>query len=104
MTEPPYDETNKMNVRPAKTQISLGIHPVRTVFSIRMNKTLGSFAIHWARSKDFDQAGRTYHFTVMSLGGSLLYKYFGLVAIEPIHSRKIIRQSNGLVQVLVYVW
>ena len=26
--EPPHDKTNKMNVRPAKTQISLGIRPV----------------------------------------------------------------------------
>ena len=26
--EPPREKTNKMTVRPAKTQISLGIHPV----------------------------------------------------------------------------
>ena len=26
--EPPHDKTNKMDVRPAKTQISLGIRPV----------------------------------------------------------------------------
>ena len=26
--EPPHDKTNKMTVRPAKTQISLGIRPV----------------------------------------------------------------------------
>ena len=26
--EPPHDKTNKMSVRPAKTQICLGIHPV----------------------------------------------------------------------------
>ena len=26
--EPPRDKTNKVAVRPAKTQISLGIHPV----------------------------------------------------------------------------
>ena len=26
--EPPRDKTNKMSVRPAKTQISLGIRPV----------------------------------------------------------------------------
>ena len=28
MYEPPHDKTNKMTVRPAKTQISLGIRPV----------------------------------------------------------------------------
>ena len=28
LTEPQHDKTNKMSVRPAKTQISLGIRPV----------------------------------------------------------------------------
>ena len=28
INEPRHDKTNKMSVRPAKTQISLGIHPV----------------------------------------------------------------------------
>ena len=32
--EPPHDKTNKMTVRLAKTQISLGIRPVR-VFAMR---------------------------------------------------------------------
>ena len=33
--EPPCDKTNKMTVHPAKTQISLGIHPVWSVFAVR---------------------------------------------------------------------
>ena len=33
--EPPHDKTNKMAVRPAKTQISLGIRPVWSVFAVR---------------------------------------------------------------------
>ena len=32
--EPPRDKTNKITVRPAKTQISLGIHPVWSVFAV----------------------------------------------------------------------
>ena len=32
--EPWHDKTNKMSVRPAKTQISLGIHPVWSVFAV----------------------------------------------------------------------
>ena len=32
--EPPHDKTNKMTVRPVKTQISLGIHPVWSVFTV----------------------------------------------------------------------
>ena len=36
--EPPHDKTNNVAVRPAKTQISLGIRPVWSVFAVRMNK------------------------------------------------------------------
>ena len=36
--EPRRDKTNKMSVRPAKTPISLGIHPVWSVFAVRMKK------------------------------------------------------------------
>ena len=36
--EPPYDKTNKMNVRPSKTQISLDIRPIGSVFVVRMKK------------------------------------------------------------------
>ena len=35
---PPHDKTNKMTVRPAKTQISLDIRPVWSVFAVRMKK------------------------------------------------------------------
>ena len=34
--EPPHDKTNKVTVRPAKTQISLGIRPVWSVFALRL--------------------------------------------------------------------
>ena len=36
--EPPHDKTNRMTVRPAKTQISLGICPVWSVFTVCMKK------------------------------------------------------------------
>ena len=36
--DPPHDKTNKMTERPEKTQISLGIHPVWSVFAVRMKK------------------------------------------------------------------
>ena len=36
--EPPHDKTNKMSMRPSKTQISLGIRPVWSVFAVRMQK------------------------------------------------------------------
>ena len=33
--EPPCDKTNKMTVRPVKTQISLGMCPVWSAFAVR---------------------------------------------------------------------
>ena len=36
-TEPPRDKTNKVNVGPAKTQISLGIRPVWSEFHCVLN-------------------------------------------------------------------
>ena len=44
--EPPHDKTNKVAVRPAKTKIILGIHPV-----------LSESSLH-ADSEDSDQTGR----------------------------------------------
>ena len=39
--EPRHDKTNRMSVRPAKTQISLVIHPVWSVFAFRLKKAWG---------------------------------------------------------------
>ena len=36
--EPAHDKTNKWHMHPAKTQISLGIRPVWSVFAVRMQK------------------------------------------------------------------
>ena len=44
-------------LRPAKTQISLGIRPVWAVFTDRMKKAW-SLATHIAQSEDSDQTGR----------------------------------------------
>ena len=84
--EPPHDKTNKMAVRPAKTQISLGIHPVWSkVFAVRMKKKkkIGYLATLWAHSEDSDEsgrmprliwvfAGRTVILYVLSWGGSFV--------------------------------
>ena len=56
--EPRHDKTNKMSVRPAKTQISLGIRPAWSKPSLSARRKLGSLANHWAHSKDSDQTGR----------------------------------------------
>ena len=48
MTKP-----TKWHVRPAKTQISLGIHPVWSESSLSTWRKLGSLATHWAHSEDW---------------------------------------------------
>ena len=58
LNEPPHDKTNKMTVRPAKTQISLGIRQVWSESSLSAWRKLGSLATYWAHSKASDQTGR----------------------------------------------
>ena len=52
------------HVRPAKTQISLGIPPVWSEYSLSVWRKLGFLAIHWAHCEDSDQTGPTYNFVV----------------------------------------
>ena len=77
----------KWHVRPAKTQISLGIRLVWSESSLSTWKKLGSLATHWAHSEDSDQtgrmprliwvfAGRTVTLLVLSWGDSNLAEYF----------------------------
>ena len=44
--EPRHDKTNKMRVRPVKTQISLGIRQVWSESSLSAWRNLGSLATH----------------------------------------------------------
>ena len=53
MTKP-----TKWHVRPAKTQLSLGILPDWSESSLSAWRKLGSLATHWAHSGDSDQTGR----------------------------------------------
>ena len=56
--EPPHDKTNNVAVRPVKTRISLGICPVWSESLLSAWRKLGSWATHWAHSKDTEQTGR----------------------------------------------
>ena len=51
-------ETNKVSVRPAKTQVSLGICPVWSESSLSTWRNLGPLATQWADSEVSDQTGR----------------------------------------------
>ena len=81
MTKP-----TKWHVRPAKTQISLGIRPVWSESSLSAWRKLGSLATHWAHSEDSDQTGRmprliwvfaghTCHYWFCHEVAQLLYKH-----------------------------
>ena len=50
--EPRHDKTNKVTVRPVKTQISLGIRSVWSVFAVRMKKAwvLSFPCLGWSES------------------------------------------------------
>ena len=51
-------KSSKWHMCPAKTQISLGIRPVRSESSLSAWRKLGSSATHWAHREDPDQTGR----------------------------------------------
>ena len=97
--ELPCDKTSKMAVRPAKTQISLGIRPVWSESSLSAWRNLGSLATHWAHSKDSDQTGGmprliwvftgpTVTLLVLSWGGSIITLYWNtyLMSYTYMHS------------------
>ena len=73
--EPRHDKTNKVAVRPVKTQISLGIRPVWPESSLSAWRKLESLPTHWAHSEDSDQTGRmprliwVFAWTPIRLGG-----------------------------------
>ena len=56
--EPPRNKTNKMTLRPAKTQISLGIRPVWSESSLCTQWEAKDPSFLHADSEDSDQTGR----------------------------------------------
>ena len=58
INEPPRDKTSKMTVRPAKTQISLGIRPVRSESSLCAQWVAKDPSFLHADSENSDQTGR----------------------------------------------
>ena len=57
-SEPQHDKTNKWPVRPVKTRISLGIHPVWSALSLCTQWVAKDSVLLQADSKDSDQTGR----------------------------------------------
>ena len=63
MTKP-----TKWHVRPARTQISLGIRPVWSESSLSAWRNLRSLATHWTHSEDSDQTGQMPRKILIRLG------------------------------------
>ena len=104
--QPRLDKTNKMSVRPAKTQISLGIRPVWSESSLSAWRKLGSLAIHSAHSEDSDQtgwmprliwvfAGRTLILLVLSCRGSFFPQIYFQKLIQEIWTEVPIWYGQG---------
>ena len=74
-----HDKTNKVTLRPAKTQISLGIRPVCSESLLSAWRKLESLTTHWAQAKTLILvfAGRTLILLVFSRRGSNICSYTG---------------------------
>ena len=66
--EPPRDKTNKVSVRPAKTQISLGIHPVWSESSLWVQWVVKGPSFLHADSEDSIRLGGCPGWSESSLG------------------------------------
>ena len=66
----------KSPVSPAKTQISLGIRLVWSKSSLSAWRNLGSLAIHWAHTKDYDQTGRMPRLSWVFAGRTSFFFFF----------------------------
>ena len=87
--EPPHDKTKKKKKWPlhsAKTQISLGIHPVWSKSMLCAQRVAKEPSFLHTDSEDSDQTGQmprliwifagcTCHFTVLSCGGSFVFSW-----------------------------
>ena len=80
LSEPRHDKTSRMTVRPAKTQISLGISPVWSVSSLSAWRKPGILATHWAHSKDSDQTGRMTRLIWVFAGRTLIFWFCHVTA------------------------
>ena len=84
-----------MALRPAKTQISLGICPVWSESSQSTWRKLGSLATHWAHSEDSDQTGRMPRLIWVFAGRTLILLCPGSVYNH---------QYTGLERKLMHTW
>ena len=105
--EPRHDKINKMSVRPAMTQISMGIRPVWSESSLCAQWVAKDPRFLHADSEDSDQtgpiprliwvfAGRTITFFVLSCRGSLTeYKSGPQIGVHVTYCGRSVHILNG---------
>ena len=79
--ETPHDKTNKMTVRPAKTQISLGIRPVWSESSLCTQWVAKDRRFFHADSEDSDQTGRMPRLIWVFTGRTLILLVLRLISM-----------------------
>ena len=90
INEPRHDKTSIMSVRPAKTQISLGIRPVWSESSLCAQWVAKDPSFRHADSEDTDQTGRTPRLIWVFAGRTLI-----LLVLSCRGSNKDDRQKYG---------
>ena len=93
-----------MSVRPAKTQISLGIRPVWSESSLSAWRKLGPLATHWAHSEDSDQTGRMPRLIWVFAGRTLILLVCHVAAHFLIHSRQAIPNKANVKPMIWLCW
>ena len=91
-----------MSVRPAKTQISLGNHPVWSESSLSAWRNLGSLATHWAHSEDSDQNGRMPRLIWVFAGRTLILLVLSCRGSYDVASESVITSCIGLNFISLY--
>ena len=104
--EPRRDKTYMVSVRPAKTQISLGIRPVWSESSLSAWRKLGSLATHWVHSEDSDQTGRMPRLIWVFTGRTLILLVLSWCGSFHVASVKYLKYISNIMRkpVLCHMW
>ena len=103
---PRHDKTNKMAVRPAKTQISLGIRPVWSESSLCAQWVAKDRSFLHADSEDSDQTGRMRWLIWVFAGRTLILLVLSCRGSDTIwsKSRNILWRKRAWIPTCFAVW
>ena len=104
LSDPRHEKTIKVSVRPAKTQISLGIRPVWSASSLSAWRKLGSSAAHWVQSEDSDQTGRMPRLNWVFTGRTLILLVLSCRGSSYVSPRSEPCVCHGKYQWALWLW